>query len=350
MTVLQADGTLPGRVWDSSQFQIGGVGGGCGVAALASAEGYGQQSYRPFVDEYHKMRASGQCDAVGKTVMGELETQAHLDGFKTDGYPHAYPSPAAWQAWAFAHLDAGRPVIYETSRAQSVNSKGQITAGLHDLLTGARMDAGRLDFHYATMVGKWGGGYNSLAKKDLPAGVWVLDSDSDATNPVVGGKRTRVIGREGMRQFYALADMGYATLYDLLAIYPKVAIGPVAPAMPDAFKTFLAIPEVVANGWRYGSYNGVAALIAKDGTPVIKGFALWLCANSWAVTGKWADNGPLKPERGVAQVEGWNTAHGAGTVQTFHRMRLCWTPKDGCYAMWLGDAVEALEQATGRAA
>lgn len=349
-SVLNADGTLPGKVWDSSQFQIKGVGGGCGVAAYAAARGYGQQSYAPFVSEYHEMLGRGNCKADGTTVMGGLEREAWADGFKTDNYPSAYPSPGAWQAWMFNHLSAGHPVIFETSHAQRVNSAGAIVAGLHDLITGAREDAGKLDFHYATGVGWWAGGYNPLAKKSLPAGVWALDSDSDATNPIVKGARTRVIGAEGVRQFYSLADMSYAAPYDLLAIYPKVTVAPTGVAMPDAFKAFLADPEVAANGWRYGTYNGVAALIAKDGTPVIKGFALWLCAHSWAVKGDFSDNGPLEAERAVPQVEAWNTVHGAGTVQTFHRMRLCWTPKDGCYAMWLGDAVKALEAATGRAA
>lgn len=348
-SVLNADGTLPGRVWDSSQFQIAGVGAGCGVAAYAAARGYGQQSYAPYTTEYHEMLGRGNCSGDGRTVMGQLEREAWADGFKTDNYPSAYPGAQAWQAWAFNHLDAGHPVILETSRAQSVNSAGAVTAGLHDLITGAREDAGRLDFHYITLTGHYGGGYNARAGGTLPAGAWALDSDSNAVNPVINGVRTRVIGRENMRQYYGLADLTYAAPYDLLALVPKVAIASV-PTMPEAFKTLLADPAIAAAGWKYGSYRGEPALVAADGTPVYRGFALWLCAHSWAMKDFFADNTPLEAERSVAQVEAWNTAHGAGTIQTFHRMRLCWTPKDGCYAMWLGDAVKALEAATGRAA
>jgi hypothetical protein len=176
------------------------------------------------------------------------------------------------------------------------------------------------------MVGYWPGGYNDRAKKALPEGFWMADGDNNATNPVVNGKRTRVVNGRTV-QFYSAANLAASAPCELMAVYPKIGIG---VGRPDGF------PE----GW---SDDGTT--LTFGGVPVVKGFRQYLLAHPELVSGPHlADNTPIEAEHHEDQVEAWNPVHGAGTIQTFHKMRLVWTAKDDVYVMRIGDELTYRER------
>lgn len=316
--MLVPNGLLPGIVYIESEFLVQGAYGTCGPNALAMAESYGAQVYVGTPVIYRRMRAAGRADANGVSTMGKIQAQAQADGYRVAVYPGG-----GWKAWAIARLREGAPVIYEPSRGQA----------LVDLISGKGMNARNLRYHFNLMVGYWPGGYNDKAKKNLPEGFWFSDGDNGAVDsnpgpnaPVVNGRRRMVNGRTV--QFYSAANVAQSAPYTFLAVYPKIAIGLQHPAgFPD--------------GW---TDDGVT-LKSPNGQPVVKGFRAYLLAHPELVSGQHlADNYPIEPERSVSQVEAWNTAHGAGSVQTFHKMRLVWTPREGVYVMWLGDEARYLER------
>jgi hypothetical protein len=222
-----------------------------------------------------------------------------------------------------ARLKEGATVIYEPSYGQA----------LHDEISGQGMNAKDLHYHYDLFVGYWPGGYNDKAGKKLDEGFWFSDGDNGAVDsnpgvgaPIVNGRHRMVNGRRV--QYYTAATIAKSAPYMFMAVYPKVQIG-------------LAHPAGFPDGWT----DDGTTLKAPGGVPVVKGFRVYLLAHPELVSGPhMGDNYPIEPERTVPQVEAWNTAHGAGSVQTFHRMRLAWTPKDGCYVMWLGDEARYLER------
>jgi hypothetical protein len=323
--MLLPNGLLPGIIWVESEFD--GQFATCGPNSLGMAESYGTQVYigAPVAGKtattviYNRMRAGtwidngvrkARADPGGASKMGGLESQAQADGFKT-----VRSGGSGWKAFAIAQLKAGAPVIIEPSH-------GQV---LKDLITGQGMDATNLQYHYNLIVGYWPGGV--VNGRNLPEGFWVADGDNGATNPIVNGVRTRVRGGHNL-QFYSAANYAASAPVALMAVYPKVQIGLVHPA-----------------GFPGGWTDDGTTLKAPGGMPVVKGFRVYLLAHPELVSGPHlSDNYPIEPERAVSQVEAWNTAHGAGSVQTFHRMRLAWTQKDGVYVMWLGDEARYLER------
>jgi hypothetical protein len=207
---------------------------------------------------------------------------------------------------------------------------------LRDLITGQTMDATNLQYHFNLAVGYWPGGV--VNGKSLPEGFWMADGDNGATNPIVNGRRTRVVNGRNV-QFYSAANLAASAPVALMAVYPKVSIQPPAPPTHQ--------PAGFPAGW---SDDGTT--LTYGGVPVVKGFRLYLLAHPELVNGPHlADNEPIEPERAVTQVELSNPAHGSGSIQTFHKMRLVWTAKDGVYVMWIGDEVAYLErQKVGAAA
>jgi hypothetical protein len=315
--MLLPNGLLPGVIWVESEFD--GQFATCGPNALGMAESYGIQAYigKPVAGQtattviYNRMLAKKRADPGGASKPSGLIAQAQADGFRVV----AWDGKGNFKDFILTHLRAGAPVIFETN-------KGQV---LKDLITGQTMDAVNLARHFNLDVGYWAGGV--VNGKNLPEGMWVADGDNGATNPIVNGKRTRVRGGHNL-QFYSISNLAASQPIALIAVYPKVQIGAQHPAgFPD--------------GWT----DDGTTLKAPGGVPVVKGFRTYLLAHPELVSGPhMADNYPIEPERTVPQVEAWNTAHGAGSVQTFHRMRLAWTPKDGCYVMWLGDEARYLER------
>jgi hypothetical protein len=310
--MLLPNGLLPGIVFVESEFQLAGQFATCGPNALAMGESYDTQSYISTASVATKMEKVGRAGAGGVSNMSGLEAQAKADGFRT-----ARSGASGWKAWVIARLREGAPVIIEPS-------KGQV---LRDLITGQGMDASNLQYHFNLAVGYWPGGHNDKAGKDLPEGFWMADGDNNATNPIVNGRRTRVVNGRNV-QYYTAANLAQSAPYAVMAVYPKVQIGLVHPAgFPD--------------GWT----DDGTTLKAPGGQVVVKGFRVYLLAHPELVSGPhMADNYPIEPERSVSQVEAWNTAHGAGSVQTFHRMRLAWTAREGVYVMWLGDEARYLER------
>lgn len=326
MAILLAAGMLPGVIWVESEFD--GQFATCGPNSLAMAESYGLQRYIgvPVAGQtattviYNRMRAAGRADPSGASNMGGLQAQANADGFKTA----RHDGSAGWKDWTIARLNEGATVIMEPSR-------GQV---LRDLVTGQGMDATNLQYHFNLIVGYKAG---PDAAQNWPEGYWMADGDNGATNPVINGVRTRVRGGHNL-QYYTIANVMQSAPIAFLAVYPKVSIQPPAPPAPPA-----AHPNQPAGfpaGW---SDDGKT--LSYGGVPVVRGFRDYLLAHPELVSGPhFSDNTPIEAERSVAQVEAWNTQHGPGSVQTFHRMRLAWTARDGVYVMWLGDEARYLER------
>lgn len=313
--MLQPNGLLPGIIWVESEFD--GQFATCGPNALAMAESYGLQHYIgvPIAGQtattviYSRMLKARRADPGGASKASGLIAQAQADGYRV-----ASSGSAGWKVWAIARLREGASVILETNN-------GQV---LKDLVTGQGMDATGLQRHFNLIVGYKAG---PDAFQNWPEGFWVADGDNGATNPIVNGHRTRVRGGHTL-QYYTAANYAASQPIALVAVYPKVQIG-------------LARPAGFPDGWT----DDGTALTSPDHQPVVKGFRDYLLAHPELVSGPhFADNTPIEPERAVTQVEAWNTAHGAGSVQTFHRMRLAWTAKDGVYVMWLGDEARYLER------
>jgi hypothetical protein len=327
---LASSGELPGVIWVESEFQIPGKYATCGPNALAMAECYGVQkylggaapAYNPTATTvmYNRMFKAGRCASNGSSKMRVgLMAQAKADGFTAVGIP----SIGNWKSFAIMRLTDGAPVLYEPSN-------GQV---LRDLITGLGMDATGLRYHFNLLVGYFPGGFNTKANKELPEGFWACDGDSDATNPIVNGKRQRVVAGHSL-QYYSVANLADSHPYDMVAVYPRVQIGPPPLVGP---------PPGFPAGWT----DDGATLMSPDHRPIVKGFRDYCLAHPALFNGLFIYNTPLAPEQVVSQVEAWNPTHGAGSIQTFHNMRLCWTPKDGVYMMWIGDELVYYEQKAG---
>lgn len=95
-----------------------------------------------------------------------------------------------------------------------------------------------------------------------------------------------------------------------------------------------------------GWYDDGTTLLAPNQVPVVSGFRSYVLAK--AAAGAWPyDDYPLEAERAVGNVEASNPTHGAGSIQTFRRRRLVYTPKDGVYESWVGVELEYVETLAG---
>jgi hypothetical protein len=345
---------ITGRVWVESEFD--GHNATCGPNALGMAESWALQKYigSPVAGKtattviYNRMRAKGRCDPNGASLLLNLNAQAVDDGFKTSvmatsAGPVRYPSLVSWATWAISRFRENAIVLIEPSRAHF----------LWDHIAKTGEDAGSdLAFHYLCLDAYWPGGVHPTYG-DLPEGFFALDGDSNANNPVVNGVRTRIRGGS-KPQFYDMGALGNAAIFELMAIYSKVPVAPppppapVGPVMPANFKTFLANPNI--HGWTYGVVDGFPALLC-NGTYVYKGFGDWVADHPEYFYGDganrsipWKYNVPLGPEKPRANVEASNPAHGAGSYQDFHYIRLIWTEKDGVYVTFAIDELRYYEQ------
>jgi hypothetical protein len=212
---------------------------------------------------------------------------------------------------------------------------------LRDALTGEGEDAGpNLAGHFIMAAEYHPGGLSARSGRVLPEGFYCADGDSNVNNPIVGGRRTRRVADHRL-QFYTVATLRAANPVNVIRVYPRVSFGPVYTE-----------PHGLA-GWRDtagadpANFDGV--LYAPSGSKLVHGFRQYVLRE--AAAGRWDKaNSPIEDERGVTQVERWNTKHGAGTVQTFHTCRLCWTPSEGVYMMWLGDEALYVERLLAKAA
>jgi hypothetical protein len=315
---------MPGTFWAESEFD--GEAGTCGPNGYAMARCWGEQKYigQPAPGKtatsvvYRAMRAAGRCKPSGVATDTAIFEQALADKFRAGMW-----DKGAW----LDYLKAG---FAETAVAVVLVNRG---AKMRDAITGAGEDAGpSLAGHFWMAAEYHPGGMSARAGRVLPEGIFTADGDSDVNNPVVGGKRTRRVADHHLT-FAALETLKEANPVSIIRIYPKVPFGPV-------YATPSGLP-----GWRDtagGDPDQDGELLAPSGLKVVRGFRAYVLREARA--GRWdAHNSPIENERAVSQVEQWNTAHGAGSVQTFHDCRLCYTPASGVYRMWLGDEALYLE-------
>lgn len=250
---------FPGILWAESEFVAGPNGatlyGTCGPCAGGMAESWALQQYigtlpgkpatRVF---YDRMRANGLCDPSGVTTAGKIAAQLAKDGFKAVRH-----NGAGWLA--FMKQAAAAPAV-SVLLFQNAHV-------LHDEMTGAGMDAGSgLRGHFVMASEYHPGGYNQRAARILPEGFFCSDGDSDVTNPVVNGHRTRRVADHRL-VFYSVATLSAADIVDVVAVYPKASFTPNAPALPagyvwDAVKGTLTAPNKVV------MVGGIAAKVKAD--------------------------------------------------------------------------------------
>lgn len=322
--MLLPNGLLPGIVFVESEFQVAGAFATCGPNSLGMGESYGAQVYVSTASVYQRMRKAGRADAGGASNMSGLEAQAKADGFRT-----LRAGSSGWKAFVIARLKEGAPVIIEPS-------KGQV---LRDLITGQGMDASNLQYHFNLAVGYWPGGHNDKAGKDLPEGFWMADGDNNATNPVVNGKRTRVVNGRNV-QFYSAANLAASAPYAVMAVYPKVQIG--GPAL-------LTAPDAKYKGWRYDSQaNKLYGPSAGDPATATSYFERGFAGHVWAeiLAGRWDPNQePLGREFVVTWVEEANHDWGDGSIILLRVGYLAWSrPKNTIYTPWSGQELRRFRQ------
>lgn len=318
---------VPGVFWAESEFDAG-LNATCGPNARAMAICWADQKYlgQPVYGQtatyasYARMRALGLCAPNGVTQAAKIAASLDADKYRV----------ARW--------DRGGYLSYLQARfAEPAVSVILVNQGhdFVDYLTKEGEDAGSdLAGHFVTACEYHPGGLSARAGGVvLPAGIFAADGDSNVNNPIVGGRRTRRIADHRL-QFYPLDVLAAANPVDIVSVYPRVAFGPVytvPSGLPGWRDTAGGDPDKV---------DGV--LVAPSGFVCVRGFRAWVLTEARA--GRWdAANSPIENERGAAQVERWNTSHGAGSVQTFHDCRLVWTPSSGVYRMWLGDEALYLE-------
>ncbi len=200
--------------WVESEF-LSLVGGACGPNAAAMAESWADQAYHSTRDVFLRFARVGACDKNGISTGGGL-----VRGLKADGFTVRRQYPVGdWLGFLRSELAKPSAVVTELAAAHN----------LRDFLTGAGMDAGPgLAYHYITAFLYHPGGHSERAGRDLPEGFWCADGDSDATNPVVGGHRTRVTAGHSL-QFYTVTTLRAAQPCDLIAVYPRVKLPTVQP-------------------------------------------------------------------------------------------------------------------------
>jgi hypothetical protein len=257
---------------------------------------------------YLRMRALGDCDANGASNGSGINSSLGKDGYTT----LRQASGANWLAFARARFTEPAVVIAELSRGQA----------LRDEITGQPMDATNLQYHWHTWLDYHPGGWSARAGRTLPAGLWVADGDNGATNPIINGRRTRVVAGHSL-QFYTVSTIANSAPVDLIAVYPKVSFA-------QGGGTGMGIP----NGWK----DDGATLTAPNGVVVVKGFRAHILSNPWLEY-----NWPLRPEFTSQSIEPGNPSIGAGSRQDFRLGSLGWTTTKGVYAIWLGQDLLALQ-------
>lgn len=291
---------FPGTIWAESEFD--GEFGTCGPCSGGMAECWAEQKYigQPTPGKtattvfYDRMRANGLCDPSGVTTAGKIRAQLEKDGFKTDRW-----NGGTWLAFmkAASAAPAVSVVLFEEAHV------------LRDELTGAGMDAGSgLRGHFVMASEYHPGGFNQRAQRVLPVGFFCSDGDSDITNPVVNGHRTRRIADHRL-VFYSVATLTAADIVDVVSVYPKVSFTPT-----------LALPA----GW----HDDGAALTTANGVPVVLGFRQYVLAQIQA--GKWQGGDAYVPEYGDGA---------GGSVQEFAAALLLWNPQDGVREGTMADAL-----------
>src|SRR5579859_4303657 len=232
--------------WVESEFD-GGLTAMCGPNAGAMAECWADQRYlgTPVYGQTatlqfcQRARARGDCDANGASVARGLAHSLSADGYRVNHYGSA----ANWLATVKSALASPAVVIMEVAAGHN----------LRDSLSGQGEDAGPgLAYHYILLCEYHPGGFSTRAARDLPEGLWCADGDNNVNNPVVGGVRTRIRAGHDL-QFYPVSVLAAAQPYDLIAVYPRVALGATSVTIPT--------------GWR----DDGTALKAPNGVPVVHG-------------------------------------------------------------------------------
>jgi hypothetical protein len=318
--------SVPGAFWVESEF-TNGLNATCGPCARAMAVSWALQAYQGSLPgqtatyrSYLRMRALGDCDLNGASNGGGVRHSLEADGFKT-----ARQGGAGWLAFARARFAEPAVVVAELSAGHN----------LRDTITGLGMDAGpTLAYHWHTWLDYHPGGYSARAGKSLPEGIWCADGDSDATNPVVAGRRTRVVAGHAL-QFYTIPTLSSAAPVDLIAVYPKVAFNPGGGAgvkIPSGWTDdghHLWSP----NGAGYYADLGFRDAILHAGEPGA------VISEPWD-PGNWI----LRPPFGTQSVEPGNPAIGAGTRIDCRWLSLGWTTSRGVYRIYAGQDLLAMQQ------
>ncbi len=248
-------------------------------------------------------------DANGASTLGELEATA-----AKMGYAITYPNSGE-SASAFVRRMAGiEPIVLEIAAGHN----------LVDTLTGAGEDAGPdLAYHYICVWGRNSGGASGRTSRVLPAGYWCSDGDNWTQNSVNGVREHRTLNSDLV--YYAETTLAAALPYGALSVQPHVRV---------AQEVFMVVPL----GWHDDATTGV--LTAPNGALVQHGFRTYVLN----YPGGWdATNVPIDmAEVHVDQVEEFNTSHGPGNIQRFHRAQLSYTPTSGVFQSFVGDEAKYL--------
>jgi hypothetical protein len=270
------------------------VGGACGPNACAMAMSWADQKYIGTRPTYLRFAAIGGCDGNGVSTGSQL-----VHGLTASGYKVERGAASDWLGFLKSRLAQPAAVVVELSQAHN----------LRDFLTGAGMDAGPgLRFHYITAFIYHPGGYSAHAGRELPEGFFCADGDSDATNPVVAGHRTRVVAGHTL-VFYTLATLAAAAPCDLIAVFPRFVVEPAQTPLP--------------NGWT----DDGTTLRGGNGVAVVKGFRDYV--TKALIAGTWRGGFAYEPEWGDA----------TSSRQLFGAALLEWTPQHGVYEGTMADAL-----------
>lgn len=315
--------------WVESEF-LSLVGGACGPNASAMAMSWADQRYHATRDVFLQFKAIGACAANGVSTGGGLARGLLHEGYKIH---RQYPA-GDWLGFLKGEIIKPAAVVVELAQAHH----------LRDAITGAGMDAGpTLGYHYICALIYHPGGHSVRAGKMLGEGFWCADGDSDATNPIVGGRRTRVAAGHAL-QFYPVETLRAAEPCDLIAVYPRVPIpasssldvapAPV-PAPPPQPQPQIHEPAGLP-GWKDDGHT----LVAPNGVAVVRGFREHVIER--AAEGHWQGGEPY--------VEEYNDG-GDGSVQEFAAALLLWNPRQNVYEGTLEDALRiAAHEHEGKAA
>lgn len=254
---------------------------------------------------HNRMRAAKRCDPSGVTTAGKIHAQALADGFAA-----ARHTGAGWLDFMLEDVKGG-PVVFVLLF--------QNAHVLRDSLTGAGMDAGSgLRGHFVMAAEYHAGGHSPRAGRDLPAGFFCADGDSDVNNPIVGGKRTRRRGDHRL-VFYTVDMLRAADVVDVVAVYPRVSFP--KPSSGGTTPPPAPVPALVhienADGvWTWD--EAAKTLSAPNGVVLVGGNAALvhrqLEAKAWVL--------------GVPRLAEWKYRDAAGltAVQAFRDGATIWRP------------------------